>query len=154
MRRMGVLMAVVPLLLLLPTTASADGVYTSEHIALIPAGGQPLRTGFVENIHTNGPVVFALERYVLNGASPATTYQVELHLWIFDATCPGDLSQAQAVLPTTSFTTNAAGNGIGTGRFSPSDATGLHGLTIGIVWTLSTNGAVAYQTACTDVVLD
>jgi len=80
MRRTILLLVVVLLaLLFVPVTASADGVYHSEHIALTPVGTQPLRTGFVENIHANGPVVFAMERYVLNGASPETNYQVALN---------------------------------------------------------------------------
>jgi hypothetical protein len=49
---------------------------------------------------------------------------------------------------------HVAGNGLGMVRFSPADADGLHGLTLGIVWTLSTGGTIAYQTACTVVTLD
>jgi hypothetical protein len=152
MRRTILFLVVMVLALaFVPLGASADGIYHSEHIALMPAGSQPLRSGFVENIHANGPVVFAQERYVLNGASPLTTYQVALSIWVGDTACTGAPS---VVLPTTSFSTNVAGNGVGRARFSPSDADGLHGLTIGIVWTLSSGGTVAYQTACTDVTLD
>jgi len=50
--------------------ALADAVYQSSHIALLPTGTTPLRSGFVENIHANGPNVFAREIYVLNGAQP------------------------------------------------------------------------------------
>lgn len=150
MKKAPVVLIAVGMLLLLPTTASADSVYRSEHIQLVPVGTQPLRTGFVENIHVNGPEVFAIERYVLNGASPATTYDVALHLWIDPACGGGFLTD----IPTARFTTNPAGNGTGSGRFAPADADGLHGATIGIVWTVSTGGQVAYQTACTSVTLD
>ncbi len=37
--------------------AAADAVYHSQHIALNPIGGASLRSGFVENIHTDGPQV-------------------------------------------------------------------------------------------------
>ena len=131
--------------------ASADGVYHSEHIALTPVGTQPLRTGFVENIHANGPVVFAQERYVLNGASPGTTYQVALNIWVSNLACTGT---PNAVLDTASFTTNVAGNGVGHARFSPTDAAPLRGRTLGIIWTLSIGTTVAYHTACTEVTLD
>jgi hypothetical protein len=153
MRRMILLavIAVLAVMVFVPVTASADGVYHSEHIALTPVGNQPLRTGFVENIHANGPVVFAMERYVLNGASPGTTYQVALNIWVGNPACTGTPT---AVLETASFTTNVSGNGVGHARFSPSDAEGLHGLTIGVIWTLSIGTTVAYHTACTDVILD
>ncbi len=52
--------------------AAADAVYHSKHIALNPIAGAPLRSGFVENIHADGPQVYAHELYVLNGAEPDT----------------------------------------------------------------------------------
>jgi hypothetical protein len=36
--------------------ALADAVYHSSHIALLPTGDTPLRSGFVENIHVNARV--------------------------------------------------------------------------------------------------
>lgn len=141
----------------LPLSAFADAVYPSEHITLMPVGDQPLRTGFVENIHANGPVVFAMERYVLNAASPSTTYDVALNIW-FDPTCPGSVPDLP--LEGISFATNGVGNGVGMARFAPADAGppggGLHGLTVGIVWTLSIHdtGTLAYTTACEVVTLD
>ena len=59
---------------LIVPAALADQVYHSSHIALFPTGATPLRSGFVENIHVNGPNIFAHEIYVLNGAQPETTY--------------------------------------------------------------------------------
>jgi hypothetical protein len=46
---------------LMVAPALADAVYHSRHIELLPVGGTPLRSGFVENIHANGPNVFARE---------------------------------------------------------------------------------------------
>lgn len=153
MRRTILVIAVVPMLVavLTPARAVADRVYPSEHIPLMPVGDEPLRSGFVENIHANGPVVFAMERYVVNGASADTTYDVMLHIWVEDTSCTGE---PDLVLPSVSFSTNSAGNGVGRIRFSPEDASGLRDTTLGIVWMLSTGGSVAYTTGCEDVTLD
>jgi hypothetical protein len=131
--------------------AMADAVYHSEHIGLAPMDDAPLAVGFVQNIHANGPIVFANERYVLVGASPGTTYDVALRLWIGDPTCTGE---PMAVLPTVSFTTNGVGNGVGKVALPPAAAEGLHGATLGIVWVLSTAGTPTYGSSCVDVVLD
>lgn len=152
MRRTLVYAAVVVFVVAVSAApAGADAVYHSEHVALAPVGDAPLRVGFVQNIHANGPVVFANERYVLVGASPGTTYDVALRLWVGDPTCAGD---PMAVLPTVSFTTNVAGNGVGKVALPPSAADGLHGATLGIVWVLSTGGVPAYTSSCVDVALD
>jgi len=135
----------------LASPAGADAVYHSEHIGLTPVGDAALHTGFVENIHANGPTVFALERYVLVGATPRTQFDVALNLWVGDPTCSG---LPMASLPTASFWTNGVGNGVGMVALPPSAAEGLHGATLGIVWTISTGQEVAYRTACTEVVLD
>ena len=52
----------------LAPAALADGVQPSIHVALIPVG-EMLRSGFVEDIHVNGPNIYAKEIYVLNGAT-------------------------------------------------------------------------------------
>jgi hypothetical protein len=130
--------------------AAADAVYHSQHIALNPTGGASLRSGFVENIHADGPQVYAHELYVLNGAEPDTTYQVTLLLYPFD---PGCLSGAVAI-PTASFQTNAAGDGIGQFVFHPADVPpALRGATHGIRWEV-TGGSSTYETACSNVTLD
>ena len=36
-------------------SASADGVYQTERLDLLPVDGAPLRSGAVVNIHANGP---------------------------------------------------------------------------------------------------
>ena len=128
--------------------ASADQVYHSSHYTLTPTGGAPLRSGFVENIHPNGPNVFAHEQYVVNGALPNSTFQV--WLTVRDATC----STVLFAMQTATLTTNAAGNGTALHVFTPADATGLHGLTIGGTWTLTTGGPPVYTSACEVIQLD
>jgi hypothetical protein len=130
--------------------ALADSVYPSQHIALMPVGGAPLRTGFVENIHTNGPRIFALERYVLVGARPRTEYQVTIQIY-------GDpgATMSLGALPTVAFMTNGVGNGVGRFTLPLSGVDeALHGLTLYLVWELTGGGVVAYQTAISPVVLD
>ena len=92
--------------LTLAPSALADAVYHSAHIALTPVGASPLRSGFVENVHPNGPNVFAHEQYVLNGAVPNMTYKVTIHITsLADTTCATPFLN----LDTASLTTNAAG---------------------------------------------
>jgi hypothetical protein len=132
--------------------ASADQVYHSAHIALHPVGDEPLRSGFVENIHANGPVIFAHEIYVLNGAEPATSYQVTLNIFVRDPACA---SPAGLVLPTAAFTTNAAGNGSGDAVFRPSEVpASLRHATHGIIWTVSDSSGIQYSSGCEAVTLD
>jgi hypothetical protein len=131
--------------------ARADQVYHSQHIALHPVGAEPLRSGFVENIHANGPTIYAHEIYVLNGAGPSTTYQVTLNIFVGDPACRGS---AGAVLPTAPITTNAAGNGRADAVFTPSDADGLRHATHGVIWTVSDGPAVKYRTECQAITLD
>jgi hypothetical protein len=145
--------ALVACLALNAQAALADQVYHSQHIALMPIGGAPLRSGFVENIHANGPVIYAHEVYVLNGAMPNTTYNVTLNGYQASTICSG---APDIVIPAASLLTNVAGNGKAQHIFVPSDVTGLHGLTVHIVWTLTKAGATqpAYKTDCKKVVLD
>lgn len=85
---MRTLLAVMAILVALPVRiASADAVYRSRHIALHPVGTAPLTTGFVENIHANGPIVYAHEVYVVVGASPSTSYDVTIAVYVEDPDC-------------------------------------------------------------------
>jgi hypothetical protein len=127
------------LLVLLAAPALADRVYHSQHIVLMSDTGATV--GFVENIHANGPTIYAQERYVLVGAEPGT-YTVTL-----------TISSPALVLTSATFTTNAVGNGVGKVTFSPADADGLRGLTVQIVWTVSSVSAT-YRTLPQTVVLD
>jgi hypothetical protein len=131
--------------------ALGDAGYHSEHLALAPLGEAPLRSGFVENIHANGPNVYAHEVYVLNGALPNTTYDVVLLLYANDPTCSG----AAVAVPTATFTTGTSGNGRADAVFDVAtvDTFGIRHATHGIVWTVSGGGST-YTTACTAVTLD
>jgi hypothetical protein len=108
-------------------SARADAVYHSQHVALSSIGGAPLRSGFVENIHADGPSMYAHEQYVVNGAKPNISYQVVLMIFPLDTTC----SSSPITIPTAVITTNAAGNGSADHVFTPADADGLRGLTVG-----------------------
>ncbi len=141
---------VVCAMLVVALPAMADSVYHSQHIALKPVGCAPLHKGFVENIHANGPTIFALERYVLVGAKPRTQFQVTLVLRFAPDQEPF------AALGTTKFWTNGVGNGVGHVTLAPSAAEGLHGMTIYIVWELSSakTGKVMYHSGLETVTLD
>jgi hypothetical protein len=130
--------------------AFADGVYHSSHYVLTAVNAAPLRSGFVENIHANGPNVYAHEQYVLNGAVPNTTYRVILMISPLDTTC----SSPSITIPSATIQTNAVGNGVSYHVFTPADADGLRGLTVGIIWTVSSGSSPSYQTGCETVVLD
>ena len=141
---------IVGALVVLAGPAVADGVYHSSHYNLTAVKAAPLRSGFVENIHANGPTVYAHEQYVLNGAAPNTTYHVVLMIFPGDTTCSG----TGVTIPTATIQTNAAGNGVAYHVFTPADADGLRGLTVGGMWTLSAGNSPSYQTGCETVVLD
>jgi hypothetical protein len=135
---------------LLVAGAGADRVQHSQHVQLLAVGGSPLKGGFVENIHANGPVVYAHELYVLRGAEPNATYQVTINLFPFDPTCAG----APVLIPTTTLTTNRAGNGVARHTFAPSDVPpAIRNATHGSYWTI-TSATSSYRTACGTITLD
>jgi hypothetical protein len=110
---------------------------TRQHISLTPVAAGEAGSGFVENIHANGPNIYAHEQYSLNNGSPSTTYEVVIHLSApADTTC----SAPFLVLTTASFTTNVAGNGSANHVFTPTDAGPLRGATWRAYWTLETPG--------------
>jgi hypothetical protein len=151
-RLLAVVAAAVLSVGLMVAPALADAGYHSSHIQLLPTGGTPLRSGFVENIHVNGPEVFAREVYVLNGAQPETTYQVTLNIFVLDPSCTGSPG---AVVPTAAITTNAAGNGQGTAVFRPADVPAvLRNATHGIIWTVSDASGVVFSSGCERVSID
>ncbi|HYT78670.1 MAG TPA: hypothetical protein VEQ37_05345 [Actinomycetota bacterium] len=131
--------------------AHADQVYHSQKYALTPVDGAPLRSGFVENIHANGPQVYAHELYVLKGASPASSYQVLLSIWVSNTECSGD---PDLQVPSDVMSTNEIGNGWGQKIFTPEDADGLRGHTVSAVWQFLLDGAPAYETGCEVLTLD
>jgi hypothetical protein len=131
--------------------ARADQVYHSQHITLRPVGDEPLRSGFVENIHANGPTIFAHEIYVLNGAEPATIYQVTLNIFVDDPACAGS---TPVMITTATITTNTTGHGRADAVFTPSDAAQLRHATHGVIWTVSDSSGVEFSTGCQVVTLD
>jgi hypothetical protein len=132
-------------------SAAADAVYHSEHMRLSPVGGAPLRTGFVQNIHPNGPNVYARERYVLNGALANQRYEVRLLVHLFDASC----SSTPVPFRSTALDTNGAGNGSAQLLLRPEDVpTAVRNATHGVHWEVWRDGTLAYKTACTSVTLD
>jgi hypothetical protein len=132
--------------------ASADQVYHSQHLALTPVGTAPLRSGFVENIKAQGPIVYAHEIFVLNGASPDTTYTVTRNFFYLQPDCSGNgpvFRQQVAVLQS-----NRAGNAQGDVFVRPADVAGAEGVS-GVFWSVADEtGTIIYQTACTAVTLD
>ena len=149
MRRILVAVAVVALVIV--PVAAGDAVYHAQHIALTPVATGEAGSGFVENIHANGPNVYAHEQYSLRQGLPLTTYDVVIHLSsATDTTC----SAPFLVLTTASITTNVAGNGSAYHVFTPADAGPLRGATWRAYWTLETPAGVAYTTSCQTIVLD
>jgi hypothetical protein len=138
---------------LLGTTekVAADQVYHTEHLLLEPVNGAPLQSGFVNNIHPNGQIVFAHEVYQLNGAAPSTSYQVVLMAYPESTSCTGDPA---LVIPTAVIITNKSGNGKAEVFFAPEDVAPLHGLIFDIRWVIKNGETVDYQTHCTVVTLD
>src|SRR5829696_1316047 len=143
------LMAGLLVALVLAPGAAADRVYHSQHIALEPVGSAPLKKGFVQNIHANGPKVYAHEIYKLNGAVPNASFEVHLLAYVGDPTC----SVTPADFGFTSLETNRVGNGRADRFIRPSDVAGLAG-THGVRWEVTSNGVVVYETDCTVVTLD
>jgi len=137
------LLCLIGFLVALPVTiAGADAVYPSQHIPLHPVGSAPLRTGFVENIHANGPNVYAHEVYVVVGAVPMSSYDVTIAVYMQDLAC----STTPLQIHTATLTTDAGGSGRADVFFSPADADGLRGASHGAIWSLSVSGAPMYQT--------
>src|SRR5438128_2683093 len=120
--RLGAGLVGMMVLLLWASAAHADQVYHSQHYALSAVDGASLRSGFVENIHANGPNVYAHENYVLNGAAPNTSYQVVLSIWASNTTCSG---VPTVQIPSAIVETNGAGNGKAQHVFTPEDADGF-----------------------------
>jgi hypothetical protein len=135
---------------MLAATASADQAFHTLHADLAAVRSAPLQSGFVNDIHTNGVQNGAHERYVLNGALPDTTFQVTIHLFLFDPTC----STAPLAVQTATVETNGNGNGEAKFEFPAGPPSPLAGFTHGILWQFSVGGTVVYQTACHPLTLD
>jgi hypothetical protein len=145
-RRVALIMCLSVLLTLLVGTSSAnaDRVYHTERLELAPVdGSDEAGSGMVVNIHPNGPVVGAQERYHLRNATPHTEYVV----WIVI----GD----QDFIATATLHTDRHGNGHAKARFSAEDLAPFSGAVIpGLKWVLRSGSADAYETPETTVSID
>lgn len=130
--------------------AFADQVFHTSHAAVHSVAGAPLKSGFVNDIHTNGAVNSAREVYQLNGAQPDTTYQVQLLVY-GNQSCAGSLLFPP--FPSATVTTNGAGNGNADFAFAAGSANEPP-LQVGIVWQFLANGVPVYETDCVPVSID
>jgi hypothetical protein len=151
MRRV-VLLAFTATWLLLPATASADRVYHTDRLTLEPIGGAS-GSGFVVNIHPNGPLNFAQERYGLRGADPGASYQVFL---VIDASSIPNCDSLR-ILMAANLQTNVAGNGTTPADFvfRPDGVPPcLRNTSFPIHWEVELGGTVTHQTDVIVVTLD
>lgn len=146
----SVIVAAVAATALLPATALADRVQHSQHIDLNPVADAPLDRGFIENIHANGPKIYAHEIYKVNGAVTSAELDVTIFAHPFDPVCDGDPA---VELPAATFTTNHVGNGQGRATITTEDVAGFPRGTHGVIWEI-TDGTHTYVTDCTAVTLD
>ena len=141
------------------TPASADQTFQTRQYPLSAVAGEPLRAGFVVDVHAQGPQVYAQERYHLSGARSGTAYEVRLSVY-GDVTCASDL--VLTTITTNDLLTNRAGNANGAVTFRPADAAGLVQREYGLVWEVVRVvvrekvrvEVVAYTTGCQVVQVD
>jgi hypothetical protein len=145
-RLLGLVLATTVAAALLAAGAAADAVYHTTQVPLTPTGGAP-GGGSVVNIHTNGPTVYAHELYRLKHAAPGS-YQVTIHIYANTSCADSPIAE----IPTAVLDTNPVGNGEADVKFTPADADGLRGLTVGAIWTVA--GPATYTTACSVITLD
>ena len=150
LRRHGIALVAlaVAVLPLVASTAAADQFFHTSHAELTPIGDAPLRSGFVNDIHTGGVTISAQERYQLNGAMPDTTYSVALRISAVDPTC----TAVNATVTTETFTTNGSGNGEANHTFfAASPLPPPNPRVIHIRWVVSSGGVPQYHTDCVAV---
>lgn len=120
-------------------SVSADAAYHTEHAPLRAIGDEPLKSGFVNNIHAQGPTVYAMEYYQLVQARPNATYMAVIYLHPGDPTCtvPAIDLGFLGGIPSSQITTNAAGNGHAASmKFTPDDVAPLRGAEYGVRWVI------------------
>jgi hypothetical protein len=151
MRKTRVLTGVAAVLTIgVGSTVAADSTYHTERISLQAIDDAPLRSGSVVNIHANGPIVYAQERYLLNGAVPNHDYEIALNVHAFDTSCGTEAVEFFRV----PISTNAAGNGHAKSpTISPEAVVGLAG-EHGVNWIVYDGDTAVYETGCVDVALD
>jgi hypothetical protein len=151
--RLIVLITSLALLLLIGGSAAwADQAYHTERLPFRSVGGAPeLKAGHVINSHSNGPIQYAREDYMVNGARPNETYDVVIQVFLSSA-CTGtsDLALTTAVIET-----GSNGQGQAAHVFVPDDVAPFGPpLTVHAQWVLERVGAVEYETDCTVIDLD
>ena len=109
----------------------------------------PLRSGFVNDTHTNGVVNGAREGYHLNGAQPGVTYEVQLGIFA-SLSCAGS---PFATVTSSQITTNGVGNG-NADAFFPAGPPNNPPVQVGVVWQFLSNGVAVYATDCVAVTAD
>jgi hypothetical protein len=145
-KRMLPLILAAALAAILATSASADAVYHTARVPLLPVAGAP-GGGTVINIHANSPVIYAHEVYLLKHAVPGT-YEIAIHIDPVSTDC----SSPALDLTTAQLMTNEVGNGMADVKFTPADADGLRGLTVSAYWTAE--GPASYASSCELITLD
>jgi len=147
MKRVPVALVAVFAALSFASVAAADQFFHTAHAELTPIGNAPLRSGFVNDAHTQGETIGAQERYVLNGALPNTTYSVAL--WIYPRGSGSCAGTPLVRFTTETLTTNAAGNGeVGHTFFANPNAPPPNPVPSPIKWVVSLNGVPQYETGC------
>ena len=131
-------------------TARADQTFHTTRYALLSVIDGSVH-GAVIDIHTQGPRIYAQERYVLRDVLPGQTYVMNLYAY-------SDPDCTDLVVPvpgTATMTANTAGNAHGATTFFPAALEGLPRTTYHLRWQVTdTSGAIVYQTACEAVALD
>ncbi len=132
--------------------AWADQAYHTERLPFMAVNGAPeTRAGQVINAHSNGPVRYAREGYMVNGAAANSTYDVVIQIY-FASACAGSPDLA---LTTAQILTDANGQGEASHVFTPADVAPFNPpLTIHARWVLQRGGSTEYQTRCTEIHLD
>ncbi len=131
-------------------TAQADQTFHTTRYALSSVVDGSLH-GSVTDIHTQGPTIYAQERYALRNVGPGQTYVMNLYAY----SDPGCADLVVPVPGTATMKANVAGNAHGATTFVPAALEGLPRLTYHLRWQVTdSTGAVAYQTACVAVALD
>lgn len=125
-----------------PATAAADSAYHTERLTFDAISADESGSGMVINIHPNGPVNGALERYQLKKATPNTDYEVWLQV--------ADADFAQ----TATIRTDGKGNGHAQAGFTADELAPFAGAVLPVRWVLRTEAGDAYATAITTVTLD
>ena len=146
--RLAVLTALLLLVPALPAEADQD-FHTTQYPLTSVADGSV--HGWVIDIHTQGPTIYAQERYLLRDVGPGQTYVMNLYAY-------SDPDCGALVVPvpgTATMTANTSGNAHGAATFVPAAVEGLPRTTYHLRWQVTdAAGAVVYQTACVAVSLD